>query len=162
MNWRYYLRSLAAEVSFLSELPLDLDSLIRQVSGAGHGAVTTFTGTVRDHHGGRPVVRLTYSAYVEMAESECAAIVAEASLRWTIAVALQHRLGQLVVGDPAVIIAVGSAHRDAGFEACRWVIDAVKERVPIWKHEFFADGTSEWVDPTRSIVALPSAPTASH
>jgi molybdopterin synthase catalytic subunit len=80
-----------------------------------------------------------------MAEAECARIVAEAEERWECAVALVHRIGTLAVGDSAVAIAAASAHREEAFAACRYVIEEVKRRVPIWKREFFADGTVEWV-----------------
>jgi molybdopterin synthase catalytic subunit len=84
-----------------------------------------------------------------MAEAECARIVAEAEARWPCAIALEHRIGTLQVGDAAVAIAAASAHRDEAFAACRYVIEELKRRVPIWKREYFTDGTVEWVDPTR-------------
>jgi molybdopterin synthase catalytic subunit len=91
------------------------------------------------------VLRLEYSAYAPMAEAECERIVTEAEARWDVAIALQHRIGDLAVGDTAVAIAAGSAHRDEAFLACRYVIEEVKRRVPIWKREVYADGTVEWV-----------------
>jgi molybdopterin synthase catalytic subunit len=98
------------------------------------------------------VLRLEYSAYAPMAEAECGRIAAEAEGRWPVAVALRHRVGTLEVGDVAVAIAAGSAHRDAAFEACRYVIEEVKRRVPIWKREYYADGTIAWVDPTSAAL----------
>jgi molybdopterin synthase catalytic subunit len=80
-----------------------------------------------------------------MAEAVCARIVAEAQSRWQVAVALEHRVGPLTIGDAAVAVAVASAHRDQAFQACRYVIEEVKRRVPIWKKEHYADGTVEWV-----------------
>jgi molybdopterin synthase catalytic subunit len=80
-----------------------------------------------------------------MAEAECSRIVAEAEARWNCAVALQHRTGTLEIGETAVAIAAASPHRDEAFAACRYVIEEVKRRVPIWKREYFADGTVEWV-----------------
>jgi molybdopterin synthase catalytic subunit len=81
-----------------------------------------------------------------MAEVECAHIIAEAEERWNCVVALRHRTGSLLVGDVAVAVAVASAHRQEAFAGCRYVIEEVKRRVPIWKREYFADGTVEWVD----------------
>jgi molybdopterin synthase catalytic subunit len=76
--------------------------------------------------------------------------VAEAEQQWPVKVALRHRVGALAIGDLAVAIAVGSGHRAAAFEACRFLIETVKSRVPIWKKEFYTDGSVEWVDPTRT------------
>ena len=129
----------------LTSRPIDLGSLIAGVQSPARGGIACFLGTVRDHHGGRGVMRLDYSAYEPMAEAECARIVAETETRWNCAVALNHRTGSLVIGDVAVAIAVASAHRDDAFVACRHVIEEVKRRVPIWKREYFADGTVEWV-----------------
>ncbi|HET7599830.1 MAG TPA: molybdenum cofactor biosynthesis protein MoaE [Gemmatimonadales bacterium] len=135
-------------MAYLSERPLDLGSLVARVSAPERGAVACFLGTVRNHHQGRAVISLDYSAYVPMAEAECTRIVGEAEARWPARVALEHRLGSLRVGDAAVAVAAAASHRDAAFAACRFVIEETKRRVPIWKREHFADGTVEWVDPT--------------
>jgi molybdopterin synthase catalytic subunit len=140
-------------MAFLTERPIDPGTLLRQVRAAERGGVASFLGTVRDHHGGRAVRRLEYSAYGIMAEAECARIVAETEGRWAVTVALSHRVGRLEVGDIAVAIAVAGAHRDEAFAACRHVIEEVKRRVPIWKRELYADGTEEWVDPTQGSAA---------
>jgi molybdopterin synthase catalytic subunit len=92
-----------------------------------------------------------------MAEAECARIVAEAEARWPVRIALEHRVGALEVGDVAVAIAVGAPHRDEAFAACRHVIEDVKRRVPIWKKEFYADGTVEWVGAGTALVGDPPA-----
>lgn len=141
--------------SFLTEQPLDLAPLIAAVSDPGYGAVSTFIGVVRDHHAGREVQRLAYEAYGPMADAECARIVAEAEGRWPCRVALRHRHGTLAIGDAAVAVAVGSAHRGEAFEACRYVIEELKRRVPIWKREAYADGTTAWVDPTAPGGVVP-------
>jgi molybdopterin synthase catalytic subunit len=130
---------------YLTSRPIDLGALVAVVQAPDRGGIACFLGTVRDHRGGRQVVRLDYSAYEAMAEAECSRIVAEAEARWNCAVALQHRTGTLQVGETAVAIAVASAHRDEAFASCRYVIEEVKRRVPIWKREYFADGTVEWV-----------------
>ena len=134
---------------FLTDQPIDHAGLLREVDGADRGGLACFFGLVRNHHGGREVRRLEYSAYAPMAEAECGRIVAEAEARWPVAVALRHRVGRLEIGETAVGVAVGGAHRDEAFAACRHVIEEVKRRVPIWKRERYADGTEEWVDPTR-------------
>jgi molybdopterin synthase catalytic subunit len=118
------------------------------VSEPSRGGIATFLGLVRDHHAGRAVLRLEYSAYESMAEAESARIVAEAESRWPARVAMLHRLGDLAIGDVAVGVAVASAHRAQAFEACRFVVEELKHKVPIWKKEFYADGTIAWVDPT--------------
>lgn len=135
-------------MAHLTATPIDLAALVDVVSHDAAGAVVTFTGIVRDHHAGRRVVALTYSAYETMAEAELAAIVSEASEDARVRVSAQHRLGALVVGDLAVAVAVAAPHRDDAFRICREVIDAIKARVPIWKHERYADGSEAWVDPT--------------
>jgi len=132
---------------YLSERPLDLGALVAEVSAPEAGAIATFLGLVRNHHQGRGVERLEYSAYRPMAEAEFAGIVAEALERWPVRIAASHRVGTLLVGEAAVAVAVASAHRAAAFEACRYVIEELKRRVPIWKKECFSDGTVEWVEP---------------
>jgi molybdopterin synthase catalytic subunit len=143
-------------MSFLSTTPIDLATLIARVESPTRGGVAAFLGRVRDHHGGRAVLRLEYSAYGPMAEAQCARIVAEAEARWPVRVALEHRVGVLQIGDSAVAIAAAGAHRDEAFGACRFVIEEVKRRVPIWKKEFYQDGTVEWVDPTAGAQLITS------
>ena len=131
----------------MGDEPLDVEGLMRRVEGDGQGAVVLFVGRVRDHSGDRDVTRLEYEAYGEMARAELRALAEEAlATRGAERVALAHRTGRLEIGDAAVVIAVASAHRSAAFEACRWLIDTLKERAPIWKKEHYADG-SEWISP---------------
>jgi len=132
-------------VGFLVHIPIDEARLLASVRLPARGGTALFVGTVRSHHQGRGVVRLEYSAYAPMAEAECARIVEEACQRWPVAVALEHRLGTLEVGEAAVVVAVAGAHRDEAFAACRHVIEELKRRVPIWKRETFEDGAVEWV-----------------
>ena len=143
---------------YLTHTPIDLSQLIARVSAPEQGGIATFLGLVRNHQDGRGVLRLEYSAYEPMAEAESARIVAEASSRWPVSIALEHRLGSLAIGDAAVAVVAASAHRTAAFEACRYVIEEVKRRVPVWKKEFYADGTVAWVDPTR--LGAPRPPEA--
>jgi len=111
------------------------------------GARVVFEGIVRNHHDGRRVLHLEYEAYAEMAARQMAAIAGEIKRRWpAYRVAIVHRVGRLEIGEAAVIVGVSTAHRADAFEACRFGIDRVKADVPIWKREFYADGTSSWQD----------------
>ena len=133
----------------LTRDPIQFDRLIARVGGPARGGIATFLGIVRDHQDGRTVTGLEYNAYEPMAEAECARIVAEAAAQWPVTVALEHRLGRLAIGDIAVAIAAAADHRATAFDACRYVIEQLKRRVPIWKREDYADGSTAWVDPTK-------------
>lgn len=136
-------------MSVLTELPIRLDPLIDQVRAPDRGGIAIFLGLVRDHHQGKQVLGLDYSAYAPMAEQVTEEIMKEATGHWPQAsVAVQHRIGALAIGDTAVAVVAAAAHRGEAFDACRFVIEELKKRVPVWKKEFFADGTVEWVDPT--------------
>ena len=125
---------------------IDPSSLRAQVIDPAAGGFCSFEGWVRDHHEGQPVLRLEYEAYTALAEKEGFRILNEAKERFDILhAACVHRTGPLSIGELAVHVCVSSAHRDAAFEACRWIIDEVKSRVPIWKKEFFANGSHGWV-----------------
>jgi molybdopterin synthase catalytic subunit len=127
--------------------PITLQPLIDRVSGPDRGGLCTFTGTVRDSFGGRPVMRLQYEAYVPMAEKQMDQLCAAVEERWPgTAVAIAHRLGTLEIGEAAVHIVVAGAHRGECFEACRFAIDELKKTIPIFKKEVYADG-SAWKDP---------------
>lgn len=126
--------------------PLDPAALRAAVLDPAAGGFCSFEGWVRDHHQGRAVDHLEYEAYVPLAEKEGRRILDEARSRFDILhAACVHRVGAIGIGDLAVAVAVSAAHRDAAFTACRYIIDEVKGRVPIWKKEHFADGTSGWV-----------------
>jgi molybdopterin synthase catalytic subunit len=137
-------------MAFLTDSPLDVARLLAEVTAADRGGIAVFVGTVRDHHRGRPVQELEYTAYGAMAEAECGRIIDETERRWPVRVALRHRVGLLAIGDAAVAIAAAGAHRDEAFAACRHVIEELKRRVPIWKRERYADGTVEWVGTGRA------------
>ena len=131
----------------LTDGPIDVAALERSVRATGRGAVVTFVGTARDvADDGRTVVELDYEAYPEMAESVLAEITREANERYGAATAVVHRVGVVPVGEAAVAIVTASAHRAEAYEANRYVIEAIKERLPIWKRERFVDG-SEWKRP---------------
>lgn len=132
----------------LADAPLDIAPLRAALLDDRAGAYVGFEGWVRDHNDGRPVHGLRYEAYVALAESEGAAILDDAMARFAITGACcVHRVGDLAIGDLAVWVGVSAAHRDAAFEACRFVIDAVKARVPIWKHERYVEGDAGWLHP---------------
>lgn len=133
----------------LTRSAIDVAAVIEGAVQPADGGVATFIGLVRDHQNGRGVLRLEYSAYEPMAQAEAERIVEEAQAKWPVRIGLQHRLGRLEIGEVAVVVVAASAHRGPAFDACRYVIEEVKRRVPIWKQERYADGTVEWVDPTQ-------------
>jgi molybdopterin synthase catalytic subunit len=132
----------------ISEDPINYGVLVELVTEAGAGAVVSFAGVVRDSNLGRPVDYLEYEAYPEMAVAKLRQVVAEARERWPKIrrVAVVHRVGHLEPGETAVLIAVGAPHRDDGaFEATRFIIDRIKEIVPVWKKEGWSDG-ARWLE----------------
>ena len=132
----------------VTDRPLSVPELLERVSHPGHGAQTLFLGVVRDNHLGQRVEAVTYDAFVPLAEKVLGDIAREAHERWgpALRVALVHRTGRLAVGEASVAIALGSAHRDAAYQASRYVIEELKRRTPIWKKEHHVGGTSEWLD----------------
>ena len=128
------------------DTPLDVEEAIRAVSHAGAGGVATFLGIVRDTNEGRRVLRLEYEAYASMAEKELARIANEIEAETPgVRVAALHRVGMLEIGDVAVVCAASAPHRDEAFVAARKLIDRIKERLPVWKREHYADGDTKWV-----------------
>ena len=127
--------------------PIDVAALERFVAGSGDGAIVTFVGRARDRADDeRAVIELEYEVYPEMAAAALADIAAEAEERWGAAVAVVHRYGAVPIGEAAVAIVTAAMHRAEAYEANRFVIERIKERLPIWKRERFADG-SEWKRP---------------
>ena len=127
--------------------PLSGQALNDLVKRASDGAVVTFDGIVRDNFDGRPVRALEYEAYAEMAEKKMAEIGTEVQRKFDVGdIAMMHRLGHLEIGESSIVIAVAAPHRHAAFEACAYAMDRVKEDVPVWKKEFFADGDAHWVN----------------
>jgi len=125
--------------------PLSPDEVRAAVSDPGAGGIALFIGTVRDHDGGRNVVGLSYSAHPSAADELRRVAEKVATDFGVLALAAVHRVGDLNVGDLAVVVAAACPHRAEAFDACRALIDELKQTVPIWKHQRFADGTSEWV-----------------
>jgi molybdopterin synthase catalytic subunit len=141
----------------LTDQPIDSAALVAEVSREGNGATLLFIGTVRDINDGRSVTGIEYSAYRSMAEREMADIVREASERFaTPDIVVEHRLGELTIGDASVAIAVAHPRRGAAYDASRYVIEQLKKRVPIWKLEHYLDGTREWVNASGQHVAEPA------
>jgi len=129
----------------LSYEPLNISEALDHVRSDGSGGIDVFIGTVRDNANGRKVTALEFEAYGKMAVMELEKIVNHAKATWPVEkVAILHALGKREVGGVAVVIAVSAAHRDAAFTACRYIIDTLKQTVPIWKKEIFEDG-EEWV-----------------
>ncbi|MCZ6892143.1 MAG: molybdenum cofactor biosynthesis protein MoaE [Chloroflexi bacterium] len=125
--------------------PLDPEVVTATVRRESNGAVVTFLGTTRNETGGHRVLYLEYEAYEGMAGKMLTRIAGEVSERWGIAdVAIAHRFGRLQPGEVSMVVAVASSHRAAAFEACQYVVDRVKQNVPIWKKEVFQDGAA-WV-----------------
>ncbi len=130
----------------LTREPIDLPRLVSEVTAPNCGGIATFLGVVRDHDEGRRVLALEYDAYDRLAGEQITAVAREALARWPDArIAVQHRAGRLLVGEVSVAIAVACPHREEAFACCRFVIDRVKEAVPIWKREEGEDG-ARWLE----------------
>jgi molybdopterin synthase catalytic subunit len=131
---------------YITKQPIDMNKFMRQSSDSSCGAVVTFEGRVRDHHHGRKVKRLYYECYEAVANKEIERIMGQVRFETgTKEIRLIHRVGQLEIEDTAIVISVGAPHREEAFTACRAVIDRVKSSVPIWKREFYEDGSDAWV-----------------
>jgi molybdopterin synthase catalytic subunit len=129
----------------IREEPLSVEEVRAAVSEPGAGAIALFAGAVRDQDDGQGVVRLSYSAHPS-ATAELRRVAEKVAAEFgVLALAAVHRVGDLDIGDLAVVVAVSCPHRGEAFEACRQLIDTLKHEVPIWKHQWFGDGSSEWV-----------------
>ncbi len=133
----------------ISPTPIDPDALRRELPAPGAGGFVTFEGRVRSRNEDREVRALEYEAYGGLAEKEGALIMAEARERFGLGAALcVHRVGHLQAGEIAVWVGVAAAHRGSAFDACRFIVDELKRRVPIWKKEHYADGAAGWIVPS--------------
>jgi len=130
----------------LQDEPLSVDEIRAVAADPAAGAVVVFAGTVRDHDHGRRVTGLAYTAHPSAAAELSRVAEKIAASHPIVSLAVAHRTGDLQIGDLAVVAAVGAAHRQVAFVACHALIDELKATVPIWKHQLFADGTSEWVN----------------
>jgi molybdopterin synthase catalytic subunit len=129
----------------IRETPLDVPEVLAALADAASGGLTLFVGNVRNHDGGKDVTGLEYSAHptaLDRLRDVCDEVAREYDVR---ALAAVHRIGTLAIGDAAVVVATASSHRGEAFDASRALIDRLKQTVPIWKHQVFADGTDEWV-----------------
>jgi len=136
---------------WLSDATIDPAPLRARLLDARAGAFASFEGWVRNHNEGQAVDGLRYEAYHALAESEGERIIGEALERFGVIDAVcTHRVGDLAIGDMAVWVGVSAAHRGMAFDACRWILDEVKSRVPIWKHEHYVDGAATWLHPRQS------------
>lgn len=129
----------------ITDQPINRDKLIKATESAEAGALNVFIGTVRAKTSEKKVILLEYECYEPMAKSEIEKIIIQATTRWPVLkVAISHRIGILKIGEEAVVVAVSTPHRKESFEACQFIIDSLKQTVPIWKKEIF-DGGEEWV-----------------
>jgi molybdopterin synthase catalytic subunit len=132
----------------LTSHAIDIAGLLARVGSAQAGAVVLFLGTAREFTAGRRTASLEYECFPDMAQQKLAEIETEARRRWPLVeCAIVHRLGAVALGEVSVAVAVSTPHREAAFAAGKWLIDTLKEVVPIWKKENWADGTTEWVHP---------------
>ena len=133
----------------LTKVVIDANDVLRRVGSSQAGAVVLFLGTTREFTDERRTVALDYECYPEMATKKLAELEAEARRRWPIVeCVIVHRLGHLELGEASIAIAVSSPHRQDAFDAAKWLIDTIKQVVPIWKQEHWADGHREWVHPS--------------
>ncbi|MBZ0136686.1 MAG: molybdenum cofactor biosynthesis protein MoaE [Planctomycetes bacterium] len=139
--------------------PIDSDALLREIARDQDGARLLFVGVVRNHHQGREVLRIDYEAYEPMALKELQKITREIAARHGLErVLVVHRFGRHEIGDASIAVVIGSPHRAPGFTAVQEIMDRVKSDVPIWKKEFFADGTVEWVLADKLVKAFTEKP----
>ena len=131
----------------LTDIAIDPSALTKALNNDAAGAVVSFEGRVRDHNDGKAVDHLVYESYEKLAAKEAEAILKEARERYPVLEAhCVHRVGRLEIGEVAVWVAVASAHRKEAFDACEFIIDSIKHRLPIWKKETYSDGSYEWVN----------------
>lgn len=132
-------------MEYLTHEPIDSQHLLEAVAGSGRGGTVLFLGSVRRSTEDGPVTGIDYSAYEEMVSAEFGKIIEEARVKWPdVRVVAQHRVGSVPVGDPSIAAVASAPHRAEAFEACRYVVDQAKRRLPVWKKERFGDGSSRW------------------
>ncbi len=132
----------------LQQDPIDINRAMAETGTASDGAVVSFIGRPRNTSRGKTVLYLEYEVYGEMARRELARLAEEASEKWSLgSCVVIHRYGRVDIGEPSILITASSSHRDEAFQAVRYIIDTVKKKVPIWKKEYYSDGSS-WMDET--------------
>ena len=138
--------SQASPFARITDEPLDGGALLSRIALPSHGAQLLFLGVVRDVNGGREVEGIRYEAFREMAEPVLLSLLSRAQERWPgVQVAAEHRFGVLRVGEASVVVAVSSPHRAEAYEASRWIMDELKQSLPVWKEELYRDGNSAWL-----------------
>ena len=143
-------------MSYLTRSPISLDVLLAEVSAPERGGTCVFLGTVRSGPEEQGVTAIEYSAYEAMVEAEFGRLLADAEARWPdTRIAVRHRLGVIPSGEASIAIAAAAPHRAEAFAACRFVIEEVKRRIPVWKKELRLDGTETWVDPSGHPTSQP-------
>jgi molybdopterin synthase catalytic subunit len=144
-------------MTYFTREPLALERLLVEVASPECGGTCAFLGTVRDGPEEGGVAAIEYSAYEAMVEAEFVRLVADARERWPgTRIAVRHRLGTIPVGEASIAIVAAAPHRAQAFEACRYVIEEVKRRIPVWKKELRVDGSEVWVDPSGRPTHKPS------
>jgi len=140
--------------TWITDAPIEAAAVLAAIGASTDGAAAMFLGTVRDHNDGRRVTGLEYDVYRPMAERVLREIADAAGARWqTDRIAAVHRVGRLDIGETSVAIAVSTPHRADAFDACRYIIEEIKTRLPVWKRELYADGETMWLDGRSQIVA---------
>lgn len=135
----------AEDNTLVSAEPLDIVELLKNAHHPGAGAIVLFSGEVRDNNRGREVAYLEYESYRPLASKMIGDILREAKEKWNLQIAVaQHRVGKVTIRETAVVVITASAHRSEAYAANRYIIDRIKHEAPIWKCEYFADGTHEW------------------
>ncbi len=144
-NLRCFRRWRVAEVKYWTRAHIDVNEMLKTVSGVGRGGTAVFLGSVRSGPEDGQVVRIEYTAYEPMVEAEFGRIVDESKRRWPeTKVSAIHRLGAVLAGEASIAVIAGSPHRAEAFAACRYVIEEAKKRLPVWKKEILADGRESW------------------
>ncbi len=129
----------------LVEAEIDVGEIYRRLEDPSCGAAVVFVGRVRDHHEGRCVTGIRYTAYADMVRSEGALIMEEARMQFPVSrTVMTHRIGPHAIGDISIVVGVASPHRVDSFAAAEWIMDEVKRRLPVWKEEFYAEGDRAW------------------
>jgi molybdopterin synthase catalytic subunit len=138
--------------TLLTEEPIEIGRLEKEVASPAFGGYVTFNGNVRDNARGKKVIALSYDCYRPLAEKEMDRIASEVERRWCGRCAIAHRIGAVPIGESSVAIVVATPHRAEAFAACRWAIDTLKESVPIWKKETYEDG-EVWIEGDSTLAS---------
>ncbi len=137
----------------ITHLPIETDKVLASVQSDQSGASVLFVGTTRQFTGDKETLKLDYECYEPMAIKKMQQLCDQARIRWPVTeCSIVHRVGTIELGEASIVVAVSTPHRLASFEAAQWIVDTLKQQVPIWKREYWADGTQEWVHPDQAVV----------